>query len=599
MRILTKSILTFGLIFLFLAIGFAIQINASLKQSSSIREINERTLKSTLLADDVNLTLAHIHQQFLSYMNQQGGPGGPQGQGAPEQNGQEQPAASGQDGKNTDDKAPQEGSPDRVDPLVAAETYKGELLKMLNEYVQLNPDTKENIAHIEQLFSAFYEQASSMPKQGAQGQNGPQAAEDGSDFGSIMTEMNTKVNDLRSVNADKITQALSEVSRNSTLIGKYLNALQLFILIIGIIITALFARSLIRPIKGLIAATQVIADGDLRNPVHVKSKDEMGMLAAIFEQMRQNLSAFIDASQRTAEQLAMASRQLGTQAGHTTESIEGMVGSVQQIASGAESQTKSADETLRAMEEMALGINRISENTVNVADMSDETDKEAKEGNRLLLTAVHQVDSVHEVVRQCADIVRKLSEHSAVITQMLDVIKNVSSQTNLLSLNAAIEAARAGEQGKGFAVVAQEIRKLAEQTTQSSGQIDAIIELIQLDTEKAVNMTESGLTEVARGREAIHLAGQAFGKITNATERTSEQIQEVSAAAEQMSASAQQVLATVNHLAAIAKDANEQSSDAAAATNEQLTAVQGMLASTQSLSKLARELQESISQYKV
>jgi methyl-accepting chemotaxis protein len=397
-----------------------------------------------------------------------------------------------------------------------------------------------------------------------------------------------------------ITKAKAENVESSASQSAFVIIIASILAIIIAIVVALYnANQISRAITSVVKRLETIANGDLRGGIiEIKSKDEIGRLINASNAMVANLKDLMLRVSETSSQLAISSHQFTASAEQSSLSAEQVTTSVQNIAQGAEISSQSARESVNAINEMSEGVQRIAQSSSEVALESQNSNKQAIEGNALIQKAVSQMRSIETSVGTTSMLVNDLGDRSKEIGQIVEVITSIASQTNLLALNAAIEAARAGEQGRGFAVVADEVRKLAEQSKDSADQIAMLISEIQADTSVAVESMVNGTKEVEIGTSVITEAGQAFGRIQESIQLVSDKIEEVSSSTEQMAASAQQVNATIESLAKIAQNTSESSQSVAAASEEQLASMQEVSASANALSSLSEELHKELSKFK-
>ncbi|MEC0123626.1 methyl-accepting chemotaxis protein [Paenibacillus pabuli] len=364
---------------------------------------------------------------------------------------------------------------------------------------------------------------------------------------------------------------------------------------------AFFIASIIsKPIKKMNAAAMLIANGDLTSEkIVIKNKDELGSLADSFNTMTGNLRAMIQSVSFTSEQVAASSEELLASAEQNTKASEQISETVEELAVGTSDQVDMVKRSSQAMSEMALGSEQIAELAQSVSVSAVDAANQSAEGNMIIQQAVEQMGSVRNSIASLTELVTGLGERSAEIGTITEVINNIARQTNLLALNAAIEAARAGEHGRGFAVVAGEVRKLAEESSTSAQRITDLVQLIQKDTDHAVQAVKVNSNETEAGIEIVTAAGQAFEQISGAVNKVAGEIQEVSAGSEEMSASTNEVVGYVDQISNIAGEAAGGVHNVSAATQQQLASMEEIASSAGSLSKMAEELQEQINKFRV
>ncbi|OMF62333.1 methyl-accepting chemotaxis protein [Paenibacillus sp. FSL R5-0765] len=377
-------------------------------------------------------------------------------------------------------------------------------------------------------------------------------------------------------------------------------AVTIFAFLVAIFIAFFIASIISRPIKKMNEAAMAIANGDLTGETIVlKNKDELGTLAASFNTMSGNLRSMIESVSMTSEQVAASSEELLASAEQNTQASEQISETVEELAVGTSDQVDIVKRSSQAMNEMALGSEQIAELAQSVSVSAVDAANQSSEGNMIIQQAVEQMGSVRNSIASLTELVTGLGERSAEIGTITEVINNIARQTNLLALNAAIEAARAGEHGRGFAVVAGEVRKLAEESSTSAQRITDLVQLIQKDTDHAVQAVKVNSSETEAGIEMVTAAGQAFEQISDAVNKVAGEIQEVSAGSEEMSASTTEVVGYVSQISNIAGEAAGGVHNVSAATQQQLASMEEIASSAGSLSKMAEELQEQINKFKV
>jgi methyl-accepting chemotaxis protein len=384
----------------------------------------------------------------------------------------------------------------------------------------------------------------------------------------------------------------------------------LVILLISLIISFVFARSLAKPMTVLTSAAKALAAGETEIKVDVKSTDELGILATAFRGIIEYQQTTASQARRIAEgdltvdakprsdkdelgkafqtmvmSLSSMIRELG-------ENVRGLVSASTQIASSSEQMSKGAKkqadqvmEVSGAIEEMTATVIESSKNSQDASVAAQNAANTASQGGQVVQDTIGTMGVITTTVRQSADSIVKLANSADQIGTIIGVIDDIADQTNLLALNAAIEAARAGEQGRGFAVVADEVRKLAERTGKATGEITSMIKGIQSETEAAVQSMETGIQIVDKGKELADKAGASLHQIVTMAQRVTDMINQMQRAATEQSAASEQISQNIERISGVTKETATGAAQSAAAAEE--------------LSRQAESLRVMVERYKV
>ncbi|MFK3893566.1 methyl-accepting chemotaxis protein TlpC [Bacillus sp. PS93] len=371
------------------------------------------------------------------------------------------------------------------------------------------------------------------------------------------------------------------------------------VIMVSVILVLVFTRKINKRLNALKSAFESAGNGDMTIEVSDKTGDELSELSVYYNKMRMKLNDTIQTVQQSALQLASASQQLSAGAEETNQASEKITEAVQQIANGAQDQITRIENSESSLKQASADIRDISANTAAISDKGQLAQSKADIGQKEIANVQAQMDAIHQSIQKSGEIIHQLDGRSKQIEQILSVITQIADQTNLLALNAAIEAARAGEQGKGFAVVADEVRKLAEESQQSAGQISKLIIEIQKDMNRSARSVEHVKTEAAEGVTMIQRTRDAFKEIAAATGEISAEISDLSASVTNISASAHQINDSFAANTADIKESTKNTRQAAALTEEQFAAMEEITAASETLSQLAEELTGIISQFKM
>lgn len=462
-----------------------------------------------------------------------------------------------------------------------------EFLEALNTLQQNNDDLATN-------YDAFLDYLNANPTEVAKNDYWEK------ELAPITTNMIAIASDYAAQSIDIMRDVNAENKESVSTIITTIIVISIVTIIAAIAIGIFISEQIGRPLLKITEASKTMANKDLTmEPINVKNQDELGELALSFNTMVESLRELIQNVYASTEQVAASSEQLMASAEQTTQATNQIAASIQEVASGSKNQEHSAEQNARVVQEMTTGVQRVADATSTVVTAAEETTKEAEEGNETIQHVVTQMNRIHESTSDSAAAIQSLENRSVEIVNILEVITNLSDQTNLLALNAAIEAARAGEHGKGFAVVADEVRKLAEQSKQSADQVAILVREIQADTNQAVQAMQQGTDSVATGMTVVQQAGAGFQKIQQSIHNMTSRIQEISAFAQDISTNVVQVNMTMEQVTSEAKQTSSNTEHMAAASEQQLATMEEIAASSAALSKRAEELLAQVGEFKV
>jgi methyl-accepting chemotaxis protein len=352
----------------------------------------------------------------------------------------------------------------------------------------------------------------------------------------------------------------------------------IIIIVLGSVATVLsigaslfIIRSITIPLaEGVDVATRLAA-GDLTASVTIRNNDEIGTLMTAMDNMVKSLRELIGKIKYAAENMASGSEQLSA--------------SAEEISRGMDGQASRSSQIATATEEMSQTVIDVARNASDIAQISTQAFDQAKNGEAVVKRSVDEVQAVSSTVAESSLVMQRLGDSSKQIGDIVGVINDIADQTNLLALNAAIEAARAGEQGRGFAVVADEVRKLAERTTQATSQINSMISSIQSEVEHAGVSMNNATARVESGVAFSRKAGDSLGDIVGSVNNLQSMVQQIASATEEMSTVSETISSDIQGIAEGSREISAGSGQIAQASSD--------------LARLATELQSVVRQFKV
>lgn len=372
------------------------------------------------------------------------------------------------------------------------------------------------------------------------------------------------------------------------------------ILIVAIFAAYLMIRRMVNPLTKLSASVNTVAKGDLsREPLLLKSRDEIGKLSGDFNEMTLNLRNLITQVNDTSMLVASSSQELSASAQETNRAGEHSVNVTLELADGAHTQLQNLEGSYKAVQEMSHFITEIADNADSAMNNAAVNAQKARTGRESMDLTTSQMEIVSVSISDLSGIIQTLGDHSKEIENIVGTIASIAEETNLLSLNAAIEAARAGEEGRGFAVVAGSVRKLAERSAKSAGQIGELVSLIVNQMDKAGETMKRSTEEMHQGKEMIIAAGHSFSEIETSVSDMSSQSQQISATVRELALISDGLVTAIQKIVDVSNQTAEGAETLSATSQEQLAAMEEVESSAAFLSSLAEKLQVLVENFKI
>ncbi len=332
-----------------------------------------------------------------------------------------------------------------------------------------------------------------------------------------------------------------------------------------------FYTGLMSSIRRIKDAVHSMAEGDLTINIKLDAKDEMQLIADDMNMMIERTNALVSQVISSANMVVTSSDQSSVASENTR--------------TGVEQQNIELELVATAMNEMSATVHDVAKNASNTANSTRDADKAANQGRTVVNQTIDSINELANKMQQSSNVIQQLEQDSESIGSVLDVIRGIAEQTNLLALNAAIEAARAGEQGRGFAVVADEVRTLAGRTQDSTQEIQTMIEKLQQGAQSAVKSMSEGLEQTEKTVAQAGEAGTTLKEITSAVDQVAMMNDQIASAAEEQSAVAEEINRNVVNVRDVAVNTAENANQTAA--------------TSESLKQVASQLQVLVSEFKV
>jgi len=343
-------------------------------------------------------------------------------------------------------------------------------------------------------------------------------------------------------------------------------------LVVGLFVAFLIGRTIANPIKSAVNAMNDIAegDGDLTQRLDESGKDEVAQMGAAFNRFSEKVRLMVLQVSGSTSQLAAAAEEMSMITNETNQGVQKQQAETEMVAT--------------AMNEMTATVQEVARHATEASSAAQSADNEALNGKAVVQQTVSTINTLANEIEEATGVIFKLESDSDNIGTVLDVIRGIAEQTNLLALNAAIEAARAGEQGRGFAVVADEVRTLASRTQESTQEIQTMIESLQQGSRNAVKAMESSQNQSQQSVEQAQKAQGSLDAITEAVTTISNMNIQIASAAQEQSSVSEEINQNIVNISHVVEQTAEGAQQTLTASNE--------------LANLANELQNLVGQFK-
>ncbi|MFA7096609.1 MAG: methyl-accepting chemotaxis protein [Gammaproteobacteria bacterium] len=444
--------------------------------------------------------------------------------------------------------------------------------RQTDAYRQASPEFRKAFEALDEPHRKLHASAARIVELAAIGEHGAALAIYQNETQEYLAEVRRLLGEIRQILKQERDALVAYADAHAGKVGDMLVVIVFVNTVLSVLLAVGITRSIARPMAELKEQAERMAQGDLTGKtLIVNSRDEIGQAATAFNAMSDHFRDLITRVVSAISRLVTAATQLAAVTDHTTQGIH--------------NQQTETDQVATAMNEMTATVQEVARNAQQAADAAHRATNEASAGKRVVSQTIDAIDTLANEVQKAADVIHTLEIDSGNIGGILDVIRGIAEQTNLLALNAAIEAARAGEQGRGFAVVADEVRTLASRTQASTQEIQQMIEKLQSGARQAVSVMEQGRRQAEVSVQQAAQAGTSLDAISDAVATINDMNTQIASAVEEQSAVAEEINRNITRISEVAEQTAEDASQTATASQE--------------LKRLADELRDMVAGFRV